>query len=119
MAFQSLLCDPLTLVVIESNYMKRPFSPNILCVSNIDMLKFLKTCKSKRYLKLVLMIVEKDISVSRRKLDCLKMYLHKGVHLRKIRARVKPLRNQIKEKTMPYDMTNKHEVCFKCTLPLR
>ena len=74
------------------------------------MLKFLKTCKSKRYLKLILMIVEKGISVSRRKLDCLKMYLHKGVHL--IRARVKPLSDQIEEKTMPYDMTNKHEICF-------
>ena len=90
--------------------MKRYFSSNILCVSNIDMLKFLKTCKSKRYLKLILMIVEKGISVSRRKLDCLKMYLHKGVHL--IRARVKPLSDQIEEKTMPYDMTNKHEICF-------
>ena len=37
-------------------------------------------------------------------------YLHKGVHL--IRARVKPLNDQIEEKTMPYDMTNKHEICF-------
>ena len=90
--------------------MKRSFSSNIFCVSNIDMLKFLRTCKSKRYLKLILMIVEKGISMRRRKLDCLKMYLHKGVHL--IRARVKPLGDQIKEKTMPYDMTNKHKICF-------
>ena len=76
------------------------------------MLKFLKTCKLKRFLKLILMIVEKGISVSRRKLDYLKMYLHKGIHLRKIRARVKPLGDQIKEKTMPYDMKKKHGVCF-------
>ena len=78
----------------------------------MDMLKFLKTCKSKRYLKLILRIFEKDNSMSRRKLQCLKKYLHKEVHLRKIRARVKSLGDQIKEMTMPYDMTNKHEVCF-------
>ena len=92
--------------------MKISFSSNIFYVSNIDMLEFLRTCKSKRYLKLILMIVEKDISVSRRRLDCPKMYLHKDVHLRKTKARVKPLGDQIKEKTMPYDITNKHEVCF-------
>ena len=97
---------------MESNCMKICFSSDIFCVSIIDMLKFLKTCKSKRYLKLTLMIVEKGISVSRRRLNCLKMYLHNGVHLRKIKAKVKPLSDQIKENTMPYDMTNKHEVCF-------
>ena len=58
------------------------------------------------------MIVEKGIFVSRRRLDCPKMYLHNGVHLEKIKARVKPLGDQIKEKTMHYDMTNKHEICF-------
>ena len=92
--------------------MKISFSSNIFCVSNIDMLKFLRTCKSKRYLKLILLIVEKDISVSRRRLDCPKMCLHKDVHLKKTKARVKRLGDQIKEKTMPYDITNKHEVCF-------
>ena len=29
-----------------------------------------------------------------------------------MKARVKLLGKQIKEKTMPYDLTNKHEVCF-------
>ena len=92
--------------------MKISFSSNISCVSNINMLKFLWTCKSKRYLKLILIIVEKYIFVSKRRLDCLKMYLHKGVLLKKIKARVKPLGDQIKEKTMPCDMKNKHKVCF-------
>ena len=58
------------------------------------------------------MIIERGLSVSRRRLDYLKLYPHKGVLLRKIKARVKPLGNQIKEKDMPYDLTNKHEVCF-------
>jgi len=62
------------------------------------MLKFLKTCKSKRYLKLILIIVEKGISVSRRRLDCIKMYLHNGVHFRKMKARVKPLSDQNERK---------------------
>ena len=76
------------------------------------MLKVLRTCKSKRYLKFIMMIIEIGISVNRRSVNCLQMYLHKGVLLRKIKARVTPLGNQIKEKTMPYDMTNKHEICF-------
>ena len=93
------------------------------------MLKILRTCKSKSYLKLILMIVEKGLFVSklmklvhkkeqwfpekrRRRLDCLKLYPHKGVFLKKMKTRVKLLGKQIKEKTMPYDLTNKHEVCF-------
>ena len=97
---------------MESNCRKRSFSSNISCVSNINMLKVLKTCKSKRYLKLILMIIEIGISVNRRRVNCLQMYLHKGVLLRKIKEGIQPLSDQIKEKTMSYDMTNKYEVCF-------
>ena len=50
--------------------------------------------------------------MSRRRLDYLKLYPFKGVLLRKTKARANPLGNQIKEKSMSYDPTNKHEVCF-------
>ena len=75
------------------------------------------------------MIVETGLSVSklmklvhkkeqwflekhRRRLDYLKLCPQKGVLLKKMKVRVKLLGKQIKERTMPYDLTNKHEVCF-------
>ena len=76
------------------------------------MLKFLRTCKSKGYLKALLMIIEKCLFVSRRRLDYLKLFIYKGICLRKIKARVKSHSYQIKEKTIPNDLKNKHEVCF-------
>ena len=93
--------------------MKNPFSFNTCCVSNLYMLKLLRTCKSKGYLKALLTIIEKGLFVSRRKLDCLKLFIYKGIHLRKIKERVKSRGYQIKEKTVPNDLTNKHEVYFK------
>ena len=104
--------DPLTPVVMESNCMKRSFSSNISCVSNLYMLKFFRTCKSKIYLKALLIIIEKGIFMGRRRLDCLKLFLHKGICLRNIKTRVKSHGYQIKEKIIPDDLTNKQEVCF-------
>ena len=106
------MCDPLTLIVTESNCMKRSFSFNISCISSLYMLKFFRTCKSKGYLKALLMIIQKGLFMSQRRLDCLKLFLYKGIHLRKIKARVKSRGYQIKEKTILDNLTNKHEVCF-------
>ena len=111
--------DPLTPVVMESNCMKRSFSSNISCVSNPYMLKFFRTCKSKIYLKALLMIIEKRLFVSKRRLDCLKLFLHNDIRLRKIKARVKSCGYQIKEKITPDDLTNKHEVCFMMHLAFK
>ena len=92
--------------------MKKSFSCNISCVSNLYMLNFLRTFKSKGCLKALLMILEKCLFVSRRRLDCLKLFSYKGICLRKIKARVKSHGCQIKENTIPDDITNKHKVCF-------
>ena len=48
----------------------------------------------------------------RRRLGCLNLFSYKGICLRKIKARVKSHDCQVKEKTTPDDLTNKHEVCF-------
>ena len=92
--------------------MKKSFSCNISCVSNLYMLKFLKNYKSKGYLKAFLMILEKGLFVSIGRLNCLKLFSYKGICLRKIKVRVKSRGYQIKEKTILEDLTNKHEVCF-------
>ena len=88
--------------------MKKSFSCNISCVSNLYMLKFLKNYKSKGYLKALLMILEKGLFVSIGRLNCLKLFSYKGICLRKIKVRVKSHGYQIKEKTIPDDLTNKH-----------
>ena len=97
--------------------MNKSFSCNISCISNLYMLKFLRTCKYKGYLKALLMIVEKGLFVSRRRLDCLISY--KGIHFRWIKARVKSHGYQIKEKTILDDLTNKHKVCFMVHLAFK
>ena len=46
-----MLCDPLTPIGMDKNYMNEYFSNNISHDSNINVLQFLKTCKSDNYLK--------------------------------------------------------------------
>ena len=58
------------------------------------------------------MIVEKGLSVTRKKLDYLKMRMCKGVRLRKVKIKDFVHKWQMKEKTIPIDLSGKHEVCF-------
>ena len=58
------------------------------------------------------MTIGKDLNLTKKKLDCLKMKMCKGVSLR--RAKVKGLAyiRQLRESTIPTDLSSKHEVCF-------
>ena len=58
------------------------------------------------------MIVEKGLSVTRKKLVCLKMRMCKGVHLRRVKIKDFVHKCQMKEKTIPTDLLGKPEVCF-------
>ena len=58
------------------------------------------------------MIVEKGLSVTRKKLDCLKMNMCKGVHLRRVKLNGFIHKWQMRDKTNPTDLSSKHEVCF-------
>ena len=55
-----MLCDSLTPVVMDTNYMNKSFSTSLSCDTNIDVLQFLKTCKFDTYFKLMFLLVEKD-----------------------------------------------------------
>ena len=59
--------------------MKRFFISNTSCFSNLYLIECFRKCKSKSYLKAILMIIEKGLSVTKKKLDCLKMKMCKGV----------------------------------------
>ena len=58
------------------------------------------------------MIVEKGRSVTWKKLNCLKMRMCKGVRLRRVKIKGFVHKWQIKEKTIPTDLSGKHKVCF-------
>ena len=58
------------------------------------------------------MIVEKDLSVTRKKLDCLKMKICKRVHLRRVKLKGFIHKWQMRKKTIPTDLSSKYEACF-------
>ena len=54
----------------------------------------------------------KDLSLAKKKLDCLKMKMCKGVHLRKMKIKGCVHTWQLKEKIILIDLSSKYEVCF-------
>ena len=97
---------------MATSSMKRSFISNTSCFSNLYLIESFRKCKSKSYLKAVLIIVEKGLSVTKKKLDCLKMKICKGVRLRKVNIKGFIHKWQIREKTIPTNLSSKHEVCF-------
>ena len=58
------------------------------------------------------MIIGKDLSLTKKKLDCLKMKMCKGVRLRRVKVKGLAYIRQLRESTIPTDFSSKHEVCF-------
>ena len=58
------------------------------------------------------MLIEKGISVTRKKLDCLKIIMCRRVHLRRVKVKGFVHKWQMRENTIPTDLSSKHEVCF-------
>ena len=71
-----------------------------------------RKCKSKSYLKAILMIIEKGLSVTKKKLDCLKMKICKRVRKKRVKLKGFIHKWQMREKTIPTDLSSKYEVCF-------
>ena len=51
-------------------------------------------------------------SLTKKKLDCLRMKMCKGVHLRRVKVKGLTRKRQMRESTIPNDLSSKHEVCF-------
>ena len=107
-----MLCDPLTPVVMTVTNMKRSFVSNTSFFSNLYLIECLRKCKSKSYLKSIMMIIGKDFSLTKKKLDCLRMKMCRGVHLRRVKVISFVRKWQMRENTIPNDISSKHEVCF-------
>ena len=52
-------------------------------------------------------------SLTKKKLDCLRMKMCKGVHLRRVKVKGLTRKRQMRESTIPNDLSSKHEVCFR------
>ena len=58
------------------------------------------------------MIIGKDLRLTKKKLDCLRMKMCKGVCLRRVKVKGFVHKRQMIENTIPIDLSSKHEVCF-------
>ena len=67
--------------------LKRSLLSNTSCFSNLYLLECLKKYKFKSYLNSLMMIIGKDLSLAKKKLDCLKMKMCKGVRLRRVKVK--------------------------------
>ena len=104
--------DPLTPVVMAVTRLKRSLLSNTSCFSNLYLFKCLRKYKSKSYLNSLVMTIGKDLSLAKKKLDYLRMKMCKGVHLRRVKVKGLTYKRQMRESTIPTDLSSKHEVCF-------
>ena len=58
------------------------------------------------------MTIIKELSLPKKKLDCLIMKMCKGVCLRRVKIKGLARKKHMKESTIPTDLSSKHEVCF-------
>ena len=107
-----MLCDPLTPVVIATTGIKRSLVSNTSCFSNLYLIECIKKCKSKSYLKSIMIIIRQDLSMTKKKLDCLIMKMCKVVRLRRVKVESFIHKWQMRENTIPTDFSSKHVVCF-------
>ena len=80
--------------------------------SNPYLFECIRKCKYKSYLNSIMMTIGKYIKLTKRKLDCLKMKMYKGVCLRRVKVKGLAYIRQLGESTIPTDLSSKHEVCF-------
>ena len=109
--------------------MNKLVSNNFSCDSNVDVSQFLRMCGFGIYLKLISLLIKKKMCIDimmksaqvreqlilkkcKRRLNYLKRCIYRATGKRKTRARLKLPNRSYKERTLPYDLTDKHEVYF-------
>ena len=92
--------------------LKRSLLSNTYCFSNLYLFECLRKYKFKSYLNFLMMTIGKYLSLAKKKLDYLKMKMCKGVHLRRVKVKALSHIRQLRESTIPIDLSSKHEVCF-------
>ena len=59
-----------------------------------------------------MMTIGEDLSLTKKKLDGLRIKMCKGVRLRRVKVKSLAHKRQMRENTIPTDLSSKHEVCF-------
>ena len=59
-----------------------------------------------------MMTIRKGLSLTKKKLDYLRMKMCKGFCLRRVKIKGLVHKRQMRENTTPTDLSSKHEVCF-------
>ena len=75
--------DPLTFVVMAITGLKRSLISNTSCFSNLYLFECLRKYKFKSYLNSLMMTIGKDLSLAKKKLDCLIMKMYKRISSKK------------------------------------
>ena len=57
-----------------------------------------------------MMTIGKDLSLTKKKLYCLKMKMGKGVRLRRVKVKGLVHKRQMRENTIPTNLSSKHKV---------
>ena len=84
--------------------LKRSLFSNTSCFSNLYLFECIRKCKYKSYLNSIMMIIGKDLSLTKKKLNCLRMKMCKGVRLRKVKVEGFVHKRQMRENTIPTDL---------------
>ena len=92
--------------------LKRFLFSNTSCFSNLYLFECIRKCKSKSYLNSIMMTIGKDLSLTKKKLDCLRMKLCKRVRLRRVKVKGFVHKKQMRENNIPTNLSYKHKVCF-------
>ena len=101
-----MLCDPLTSVVMAATGLKRFLFLNKFCFSDLYLFECIRKCKSKNYLNSIMMIIGKDLILTKKKLECLKMKICKGVRLRRVKVKSFVHKRQMRENTIPTNLSS-------------
>ena len=67
--------------------LKKSLLSNTSCLSNLYLLECLKKYKFKSYLNSLMITIGKDLSLTKKKLDCLKMKMCKRVCLKRVKIK--------------------------------
>ena len=107
-------------VVMAATSLKRSLLLNTSCFSNLYLFECIRICKSKSYLNSIMMTIGKDLRLTKKKLDCLGMKMHKGVHLRRVKVKGLFYKRQMRENTFPliYHLSTKCALWWRLHLRL-
>ena len=92
--------------------LKRSLFSNTSCFSNLRLFECIRKYQSKSYLNSIMITIGKDLWLTKKKLDCLRMKMCKGVRLRRVKIKGLARKKQMRESTIPTNLSCKHEVCF-------